>query len=111
MYDSSNESTDENNVTNDMDDTSDSSTNLSTMEENAPKLVSSSVQCNWVLGQLAWARVGNFPFWPCVITLDPVSMIYNRLKGTLFIYVKTVNNSNNNNNNYCLKRINIKLKL
>ncbi|XP_029047985.2 histone-lysine N-methyltransferase NSD2 isoform X2 [Osmia bicornis bicornis] len=82
LSDSSNESTDENNMTNDMDDTSDSSTNLSTMEENTPKLVSSSVQCNWVLGQLAWARVGNFPFWPCVITLDPVSMIYNRLKAT-----------------------------
>ncbi|XP_076171754.1 nuclear receptor binding SET domain protein isoform X2 [Ptiloglossa arizonensis] len=80
--DSSNESTDENNVTNDVDDTSDSSTSLSTMEEASPKMVGSSIQCNWILGQLAWARVGNFPFWPCVITLDPVLMMYHRLKAT-----------------------------
>ncbi|XP_017756965.1 PREDICTED: histone-lysine N-methyltransferase NSD2 isoform X2 [Eufriesea mexicana] len=78
--DSSNDSTDENNTANDMDDTSDSSINLSIMEEPTPKLVSSSIECNWLLGQLAWARVGNFPFWPCVITLDPVLMVYHKLK-------------------------------
>ncbi|XP_068977009.1 histone-lysine N-methyltransferase NSD2 isoform X2 [Bombus flavifrons] len=78
--DSSNDSTDENNTVNDMDDTSDSSTNLSVMEDTTPKLADSPIQCNWILGQLAWARVGNFPFWPCVITLDPVLMIYHRLK-------------------------------
>ncbi|XP_033313857.1 histone-lysine N-methyltransferase NSD2 isoform X3 [Bombus bifarius] len=78
--DSSNDSTDENNTVNDMDDTSDSSTNLSIMEDTTPKLVDSPIQCNWILGQLAWARVGNFPFWPCVITLDPVLMVYHRLK-------------------------------
>ncbi|XP_003707627.2 nuclear receptor binding SET domain protein isoform X1 [Megachile rotundata] len=82
LSDSSNESTDENNIINDMDDTSDSSTNFNATEEGTIKLVSSSVQCNWILGQLAWARVGNFPFWPCVITLDPVLMIYHRLKAT-----------------------------
>ncbi|XP_071859835.1 nuclear receptor binding SET domain protein isoform X2 [Bombus fervidus] len=78
--DSSNDSTDENNTVNDMDDTSDSSTSLSIMEDTTPKLVDSPIQCNWILGQLAWARVGNFPFWPCVITLDPVLMVYHRLK-------------------------------
>ncbi|CAL7936216.1 unnamed protein product [Xylocopa violacea] len=78
--DGSNDSIDENNITNDMDDTSDSSTSLSTMEETTPKLDGSSVQCDWILGQLAWARVGNFPFWPCVITLDPILMVYHRLK-------------------------------
>ncbi|XP_015436181.1 PREDICTED: histone-lysine N-methyltransferase NSD2 isoform X1 [Dufourea novaeangliae] len=80
--DSSNESMDENNATNDMDDTSDSSTSLSTMEESAPKIIGPSIQCSWVLGELAWARVGNFPFWPCVITLDPILMMYHRLKAT-----------------------------
>ncbi|XP_043589908.1 histone-lysine N-methyltransferase NSD2 isoform X4 [Bombus pyrosoma] len=80
--DSSNDSTDENNTVNDMDDTSDSSTSLSIMEDTTPKLVDSPIQCNWILGQLAWARVGNFPFWPCVITLDPVLMVYHRLKAT-----------------------------
>ncbi|CAK9827707.1 Histone-lysine N-methyltransferase NSD2 [Anthophora retusa] len=80
--DSSIESADENNVTNDIDDTSDSSTSISMTEEIAPKLTGTSLQCNWILGQLAWARVGNFPFWPCVITLDPVLMVYHRLKAT-----------------------------
>ncbi|XP_043520102.1 histone-lysine N-methyltransferase NSD2 isoform X2 [Frieseomelitta varia] len=80
LSNSSNDSIDENNTVNDMDDTSDSSTNLSIMEETAPKLVGTSIQCNWILGQLAWARVGNFPFWPCVITLDPILMIYHRLR-------------------------------
>ncbi|XP_048264337.1 histone-lysine N-methyltransferase NSD2 isoform X3 [Bombus terrestris] len=78
--DSSNDSTDENNTVNDMDDTSDSSTSLSIMEDTTPKLVDSPIQCNWILGQLAWARVGNFPFWPCVVTLDPVLMVYHRLR-------------------------------
>lgn len=41
-------------------------------------------ECQWVIGQLAWARVGNFPFWPCVVTLDPISMIYHKLKGKCF---------------------------
>lgn len=86
LSNSSNDSTDENNTVNDMDDTSDSSTNLSIMEETASKLVGTSIQCNWILGQLAWARVGNFPFWPCVITLDPILMIYHKLRGK-FLYL------------------------
>lgn len=77
--DSSVESSEENNLTNDVEDTSDSSISLSTSEE-----ATSSIQCEWILGQLAWARVGNFPFWPCVITLDPVLMTYYRLKGKPF---------------------------
>ncbi|XP_076238839.1 nuclear receptor binding SET domain protein [Calliopsis andreniformis] len=79
--DSSIESADENNVANDVDDTSDSSISLSTMEEATPRMINST-QCNWVLGQLAWARVGNFPFWPCVITPDPVLMTYHKMKAT-----------------------------
>ena len=75
--DSSIESAEENNLTNDVEDTSDSSVSLNTSEE-----ATSSIQCDWILGQLAWARVGNFPFWPCVITLDPVLMTYHRLRAT-----------------------------
>lgn len=25
----------------------------------------------WKPGQLAWAQVSTFPYWPCVVTLDP----------------------------------------
>lgn len=84
--DSSLESADESNTTNDVDDTSDSSISLSTAEETAQGTVSSPIACSWVVGQLAWARVGNFPFWPCVITLDPVLKTYHKLKGESYIF-------------------------
>ncbi|XP_012266706.2 histone-lysine N-methyltransferase NSD2 isoform X2 [Athalia rosae] len=37
------------------------------------------VECSWSLGQLAWARIGTFPFWPCVINSEPITMIYHKL--------------------------------
>ncbi|KAG7205791.1 hypothetical protein KM043_007736 [Ampulex compressa] len=78
-----NENVDEDNVVNDVDDTSNSSIALSAMDDTSiPKVISPSMECNWIVGQLAWARVGNFPFWPCVITLDPVLMIYHKSKAT-----------------------------
>lgn len=81
----SNESIDEINIANTIDEANDSSTISNSTEENRSSKVSSPIiECQWVLGQLAWARVGNFPFWPCVVTLDPVSMIYHKLKCTFF---------------------------
>lgn len=29
------------------------------------------IPCNYLAGELAWARVGTAPFWPCTITYDP----------------------------------------
>ncbi|XP_032662597.1 histone-lysine N-methyltransferase NSD2 isoform X2 [Odontomachus brunneus] len=74
--DSSNESIHENNVSNNADEASDTSANINNTEENLPSRAISSMECNWVAGHLAWAKVGNFPFWPCIVTPDPVSMIY-----------------------------------
>ncbi|XP_012235708.1 histone-lysine N-methyltransferase NSD2 isoform X2 [Linepithema humile] len=75
---------DENNISEKMDKVSCSSTASNNVEEIlSPKINHSSnhnTECHWVIGQLAWARVGNFPFWPCIVTLDPVSMIYHKLK-------------------------------
>lgn len=79
------ESIDEINIANTIDETNDSSTISNSTEDNSSSKVSSpTIECHWVVGQLAWARVGNFPFWPCVVTLDPVSMIYHKLKGIFF---------------------------
>lgn len=77
----SSDSIDEINITNTIDEVNDSSTVSSSTEDLSSKVSSPIIECQWVLGQLAWARVGNFPFWPCVVTLDPVSMIYHKLKG------------------------------
>ena len=31
----------------------------------------SEIPCNYLAGELAWARVGTSPFWPCAFTYDP----------------------------------------
>ncbi|XP_011260373.1 histone-lysine N-methyltransferase NSD2 [Camponotus floridanus] len=81
LMNNSSESIDEINIANAIDETNDSSTISNSTEENPSSKVSSpTIECQWVVGQLAWARVGNFPFWPCLVTLDPVSMIYCKLK-------------------------------
>jgi len=37
--------------------------------------------CDWVTGDLAWARVAGYPFWPCMITLDPQQRIFTKTSG------------------------------
>jgi len=56
----------------------------STEEILSPQINHPSNECHWVIGQLAWARVGSFPFWPCIVTLDPILMIYQKLRGEYF---------------------------
>ncbi|XP_077258296.1 nuclear receptor binding SET domain protein isoform X1 [Temnothorax americanus] len=49
-------------------------------EISSPKVISPVVECHWMLGELAWARVGNFPYWPCMVTDDPTTGQYYKLK-------------------------------
>lgn len=37
--------------------------------------------CDWVIGDLAWARVSGYPFWPCMIVLDPEQRIFTKTTG------------------------------
>jgi hypothetical protein len=37
--------------------------------------------CDWVIGDLAWARVSGYPFWPCMIALDPEQRIFTKTTG------------------------------
>jgi hypothetical protein len=37
--------------------------------------------CDWAIGDLAWARVAGYPFWPCMITLDPQQGIFTKTSG------------------------------
>jgi hypothetical protein len=37
--------------------------------------------CDWVIGDLAWARVSGYPFWPCMICLDPQQRIFTKTIG------------------------------
>ncbi|XP_039304708.1 histone-lysine N-methyltransferase NSD2 isoform X2 [Solenopsis invicta] len=79
--DNSIENIDENNITNNMDVVNDSFATLNSIEKiPSPKVISPKIE--WTIGQLAWARVGNFPFWPCMITYEPTSGIYHKSKAT-----------------------------
>lgn len=37
--------------------------------------------CEWMVGDLAWARVGGHPYWPCVIAVDPELNIFTKTSG------------------------------
>lgn len=38
-------------------------------------------KCQWSLGQLVWARIGGYPYWPGIVTLDPLTMSYVSQRG------------------------------
>lgn len=80
-YNDSSENIHENNISNNADEGNDSSSCINNMEENPSLRTNSPMECNWVAGHLAWARVGNFPFWPCIVTPDPNSLIYHKFIG------------------------------
>jgi len=87
--DNNNESIDENNATSSLEIAS--STSNSVIEDVLSPKVSPNVECNWMVGQLAWARVGNFPFWPCIVTFDPTSMTYHKLRSKFFYLILNLN--------------------
>ena len=33
--------------------------------------INADLPCKYSVGELAWARVGTAPFWPCTFTYDP----------------------------------------
>lgn len=37
-------------------------------------------KCEYQVGDLAWARMGTYPFWPCIITRDPDTNMFVRKK-------------------------------
>ncbi|KAJ0170937.1 hypothetical protein K1T71_013709 [Dendrolimus kikuchii] len=37
-------------------------------------------KCMYQVGDLAWARMGTYPFWPCIITRDPESGMFVKKK-------------------------------
>ncbi|CAG4970922.1 unnamed protein product [Colias eurytheme] len=37
-------------------------------------------QCEYQVGDLAWARMGTYPFWPCMVTREPISLMFIKKK-------------------------------
>lgn len=44
--------------------------------------------CPYHVGDLAWARVGSYPFWPCIVSRDPYSECFVKKKGMFFIFIE-----------------------
>ena len=57
------------------------SSEISVCEENVPG-------CEWVIGDLALARVSGYPFWPCMIALDPQQRIFTKTTGECSIAIQ-----------------------
>lgn len=61
-----------------------SKSNINTVKENktAPKneVFDLEAQCLYQVGDLAWARMGTYPFWPSIITRDPLSGLFVKKK-------------------------------
>lgn len=55
-----------------------SSTETSPAENMPPVQVGPVPGCEWMVGDLAWARVGGHPYWPCVIAVDPEQNIFTK---------------------------------
>lgn len=46
-----------------------------------------TLKCSWILGQLAWARGSSYPFWPCVVTLDPTTLLYFKVQSKYIFFI------------------------
>lgn len=66
-----------------MDDTINSSLDNGSIrvEEDSINIEDLQSQCPWALGQIVWSRIGTYPFWPSVVTLDPETMTYVSQRG------------------------------
>lgn len=66
-----------------MEDSSNSNSLDTSLKMGEEKLAIEDLQskCPWSLGQVVWARIGGFPYWPGIVTLDPTTMSYVSQKG------------------------------
>ncbi|KAL4714612.1 hypothetical protein ACJJTC_002177 [Scirpophaga incertulas] len=37
-------------------------------------------RCEYQVGDLAWARMGTYPFWPCIVTREPLTNLFVKRK-------------------------------
>lgn len=42
------------------------------------------------IGDLVWSKVSGFPWWPCMVSADPVLHAYTKLKGMWFTFLQVV---------------------
>ncbi|XP_064465828.1 histone-lysine N-methyltransferase NSD2-like [Ornithodoros turicata] len=45
----------------------------------SPKLAKPDDEKKYLVGDLLWSKVGGYPYWPCMISFDPVAGVYTKL--------------------------------
>lgn len=50
------------------------------------ELFNIEAKCLFQVGDIAWARMGTYPFWPCIVTRDPNSRMFVKKKCKLCSY-------------------------
>lgn len=50
------------------------------MEEEKVDIEELQAKSPWSLGQLVWARMGSYPYWPSIVTLDPTTKSFVMLR-------------------------------
>ena len=41
----------------------------------------------WLVGDMVWSKVSGHPWWPCMVSYDPLLGIYTRFKGTGHFFI------------------------
>lgn len=50
------------------------------------ELFEMEAKCAYQVGDLAWARMGTYPFWPCIVTREPGSEMFIRKKRKCILF-------------------------
>lgn len=45
------------------------------------------IPCKFFVGDLVWSKVSGYPWWPCIVTSDPVLHSHTKIKGR-FCFVR-----------------------
>ncbi|KAJ8286320.1 hypothetical protein GJAV_G00037110 [Gymnothorax javanicus] len=53
---------------------------VQSIQERSPAAVTSTDPCgDWRVGDLVWAKVGTYPWWPCMVSCDPQLEVHTRI--------------------------------
>ncbi len=53
-----------------------STTELENRENSGSILAANHPELNWKVGDIAWAKIGSYPYWPSIVTLEYGTSIY-----------------------------------
>ena len=45
-----------------------------------------SQEGDYSVGDLIWAKVSGYPFWPCMVSVDPITAVYSKVSGIFHLF-------------------------